>query len=236
MRISICDDDQFILEELKKYLEEYYSQEDYDMPELVAFSDGNALLADEGKKDIVFLDIEMPGLDGIFVGNMLKKKYPDIFIFIITAYDEYLDAAMDAHVFRYLRKPVEKNRLFQSLKIAMRRYYCLVSDIMIDQGNTFKKISESEIIYIEAQDKTTILNTVSGKYSSKNTIHALMETLNAGSFFQTHKSYIVNLRYVLKFSHVLIAFNFGTDKAYLARRKYKQFKKAYYTYLSHNSQ
>ena len=165
MRISICDDDQFILEELKKYLEEYYSQEDYDMPELVAFSDGNALLADEGKKDIVFLDIEMPGLDGIFVGNMLKKKYPDIFIFIITAYDEYLDAAMDAHVFRYLRKPVEKNRLFQSLKIAMRRYYCLVSDIMIDQGNTFKKISESEIIYIEAQDKTTILNTVSGKYS-----------------------------------------------------------------------
>ena len=73
MRISICDDDQFILEELKKYLEEYYSQEDYDMPELVAFSDGNALLADEGKKDIVFLDIDMPGLDGIFVGNMLKK-------------------------------------------------------------------------------------------------------------------------------------------------------------------
>lgn len=145
MRISICDDDQFILEELKKYLEEYYSQEDYDMPELVAFSDGNALLADEGKKDIVFLDIEMPGLDGIFVGNMLKKKYPDIFIFIITAYDEYLDAAMDAHVFRYLRKPVEKNRLFQSLKIAMRRYYCLVSDIMIDQGNTFKKYQSPKL-------------------------------------------------------------------------------------------
>lgn len=147
MRISICDDDQFILEELKKYLEEYYSQEDYDMPELVAFSDGNALLADEGKKDIVFLDIEMPGLDGIFVGNMLKKKYPDIFIFIITAYDEYLDAAMDAHVFRYLRKPVEKNRLFQSLKIAMRRYYCLVSDIMIDQGNTFKNIRVRNYLY-----------------------------------------------------------------------------------------
>ena len=79
MRILICDDDRFIIEEIKQYLEEYFSQSDYAMPEIADFSDGDSLLADEGAKDLVFLDIEMPGLNGISVGNTLKEKNPHVF-------------------------------------------------------------------------------------------------------------------------------------------------------------
>jgi two-component system LytT family response regulator len=57
----------------------------------------------------------MPGLDGIYVGNELKKKEKDIIIFIITSYSEYLDEAMRFHVFRYLSKPIDRQRLFRSL-------------------------------------------------------------------------------------------------------------------------
>ena len=78
MRILICDDDLLIVEKLQKYLKSYFSHLHLRCPEIVCFSDGESLLADQGDKDILFLDIEMPGLDGIYVGNELKKKDKDI--------------------------------------------------------------------------------------------------------------------------------------------------------------
>lgn len=108
MRILICDDDLLIVEKLQKYLKSYFSHLHLRCPEIVCFSDGESLLADPGDKDILFLDIEMPGLDGIYVGNELKKKDKDIIIFIITSYSEYLDEAMRFHVFRYLSKPIDR--------------------------------------------------------------------------------------------------------------------------------
>ena len=82
MRILICDDDLLIVEKLQKYLKSYFSHLHLSCPEIVCFSDGESLLADPGDKDILFLDIEMPGLDGIYVGNELKKK--DLFLLDYT--------------------------------------------------------------------------------------------------------------------------------------------------------
>ncbi len=65
----------------------------------------------------------MPGLDGIYVGNELKKKDKDIIIFIITSYSEYLDEAMRFHVFRYLSNPIDRQRLFRNLKDALDLYH-----------------------------------------------------------------------------------------------------------------
>ena len=74
MRILICDDDTLIIEQLKKYIESYFESNHLKCPELVSFTSGEALLTDKGEKDIVFLDIEMPGMNGIYVGNELKKQ------------------------------------------------------------------------------------------------------------------------------------------------------------------
>lgn len=234
MRILICDDEQVIIEKISEYLQEYFILNNYEMPELVSFSDGNSLLTDSGPKDIVFLDIEMPGPNGIFVGSELKKANSNVLIFITTSYMQYLDDAMRFQVFRYLSKPLEKERLFQNMDDAMHFYYRLISTVIIDDGSTSIKVSEADIIYIEAQLRITLVHTISGVYHAKKTIHAWIDTLNAGSFFQSHKSYIVNMKYVLEFNHELITFDADHGQAYLSRRKYKDFKKAYFIYLEHN--
>lgn len=231
MRILICDDEQNIIDQIRLYLQEYFAFSGYEMPELVTFSDGNSLLADTGQKDIVFLDIEMPESNGILVGNELKMRNPHIIIFITTSYMQYLDDAMRFQVFRYLSKPLEKARFFQNMNDAIQLYSRLTSTVVIENGNGSLKMSESDIIYIEAQARTTLVHTVSGIYPAQKPLHSWVDTLHAGSFFQTHKSYIVNMKYVLKFDHEMIIFESDLGKAYLSRRKYNQFKKAYFMYL-----
>lgn len=66
MRILICDDDNLITEQLTKYLQEYFFKVNLKCPEIVTFNSGEALLSDSGDKDIIFLDVEMPGISGIY--------------------------------------------------------------------------------------------------------------------------------------------------------------------------
>ena len=122
MRILICDDDTLIIEQLKKYIESYFESNHLKCPELVSFTSGEALLTDKGEKDIVFLDIEMPGLNGINTATELIKRNPSVLIIIVTSHLDYLDDAMKIHVFRYLTKPVEKKRLSRSLADAVKIY------------------------------------------------------------------------------------------------------------------
>ena len=73
MRIIICDDDLIVVEKMQKYLKSYFNHLHLKCPEIISFSSGESLLADQRPKDIIFLDIEMHGLNGIYVGNELKK-------------------------------------------------------------------------------------------------------------------------------------------------------------------
>ncbi len=115
MRIAVCDDDALMLEQLQKHIRAYFEKACVKCPEIVCFSDGESLLSDKGEKDILFLDIEMPGINGIYVGNELKRQNENIIIFVVTSYSEYLDDAMRFHVFRYLSKPLDVHRFFRNI-------------------------------------------------------------------------------------------------------------------------
>lgn len=235
MRILICDDDHFIIEQLKKYLNEYFSKTDSAMPEIAAFSDGESLLADQGANDLVFLDIEMPGLNGISVGNALKRKYPRVFIFITTFHEQYLDDAMDVPVFRYLLKPLDKKRLFRNLDAVMHAYCDLVFPVAIDTGTSVVTVSAADIIFIETQAKTTLVHTVSDIYRTKTNLISWVNTLRNGAFFHTHKSYLVNMGHIKSYENGLISFHSCNEHAYLSRRCYKDFQKVYFLYIKHTA-
>ena len=89
MRILICDDDPLIIEQLQKFIESFFKSNHIKCPELVSFTSGESLLADSEEKDLVFLDIEMPGMNGIYIGNELKKANKNVIIFVVTSYSEY---------------------------------------------------------------------------------------------------------------------------------------------------
>lgn len=106
MQLIICDDDKLFIQKLQHCLQLFFKQHRLILPKIITFTSGEELLSYTGSIDILFLDIEMPGMNGIYIGNVLKERNKNIIIFVVTSYSEYLDEAMRFHVFRYLSKPL----------------------------------------------------------------------------------------------------------------------------------
>lgn len=231
MRILICDDDVLMIEQLQKYIEAYFELNHIKCPKLISFTSGEALLADKGNKDIVFLDIEMPGMNGIYVGNELKKTNRNVIIFVVTSYSEYLDEAMRFHVFRYLSKPLDKQRFFRNMNDALSYYNNMTTKIPIETRHGVYALPASYIIAVEAQGRKVIVHTIQQDFDSIHNMNYWLEQLPKNCFFQTHRSFIINLEHVTDFDHTTIHFKNQPFTAYLTRRKYSAFKDAYLLYL-----
>lgn len=231
MRIVCCDDDPRIGEQLQEYLQLYFKKITTPFPEFSFFTSGEALLQDEGKIDIAFLDVEMSGLSGIHTGAELKRKNPNIIIFIITSYPDYLDEAMRFHVFRYLSKPIDKNRLFRNMKDALFRYSTVSKKIQIETKNQTDVIYMKDIIFVEARERKVFVYTEKMIYESVQKMQFWIEKLPESCFFQTHRSFIVNLRYVSKYDNSVVNLCDNKYTAYLTRRKYIAFKNAHIMYV-----
>ena len=231
MRILICDDDKDIATQLQKYILEFFKNRKLKSPDILCYHSGETLLSDAGSKDIVFLDVEMPGLNGIYVGKELKEKNKNTIIFIITSYVEYLDDAMRFHVFRYLSKPIDKQRLFQNMKDAIQLYNSTNVTIPIETKEGVYTCTASEIILIEAMGRTITIHTLSRDFVTRQNMEYWRRTLDMPCFFQPHRSFIINMKYVTDFDHSLIHLNDDQYTAYLTKRKYSEFKNTYFLYL-----
>ena len=233
MRILICDDDAGVRENIRNRIEDYFRRKPLYLPcELEEFSDGRELLSDSGKKDIVFLDIEMPGVNGLIAGRELRKNNRDVIILIVSAYSQYLDETMDFQVFRYLTKPLEKRRFEKSLENAVAFYLERNVPVMVETGKTTACVESRSIIMVEARDKKTYVHTLKEEYETLKPLQYWAEILPEGIFVQTHRSFLVNLNYVKKFDHETIYMEDGESSAFLTKRKYSAFKKEYQRYLA----
>lgn len=173
----------------------------------------------------------MPGMNGIYVGKELKRKNRNVIIFIVTSYAEYLDEAMRFHVFRYLSKPLDKQRLFRNMKDALLLYNSITYKIPIETKQGVYTLPASAIIAVEASGKKVIVHTTQRNFESIHNMQYWNELLPANRFFQSHRSFIINFEYVTDFDHTLIHLANGKLSAYLTRRKYSAFKEAYHLYL-----
>lgn len=232
MRIVICDDNPVILDQLRGYIESYFSQIGGAQPEYEVYTSGEALLANVSSADIAFLDVEMPGLSGIHVGAKLKAVNPYIKIFIVTSYPDYLDEAMRFQVFRYLSKPIDKNRLYRNLKDALYQYSIESVEYPISTESGIEIRRSDEIVCVETFQRKVAIHTLTETIISNNTIDYWRSTLTLPCFCSPHRSYIINMRYVSSIykDKVILKFGEKQKEAYLARRKYTLFKNTYLLY------
>ncbi len=231
MQILICDDDELLIQQLRGYITLFFKKQHLSCPDILSFTSGEDLLSYSGAIDILFLDIEMPGMNGIYIGNTLKQRNDKTIIFVVTSYSEYLDEAMRFHVFRYLSKPLEKQRLFRNLKDAISLYHSLSAMVAIETRHEVVTLPIAEIIAVESSGRSVIVHTTRGDYGSIHSMQHWIEKLPKNCFVQSHRSFVVNLQHVCHFNHDTIHLANGHLIAYLTKRKYTEFKNAYLLYL-----
>lgn len=233
MRIVFCDDDPLILQQLLSIVKVFFANLGGAEPECTVYRSGDDLIRQGGQFDIAFLDVEMPGASGIYAGAKLKEKNPRIKIFIVTAYPDYLDEAMRFQVFRYLSKPIDKTRLFRNLKDAVYAYNIETCEVPIETiTGIFVRRSE-EIICVETTNRKTIVHTTNEDLISRKNMEYWRETLSLPCFYSTHRSYIINMRFIYSIGKDSVILKNGEQQmvAFLSRRKFTHFKNTYLVYL-----
>ncbi len=233
MRIVFCDDDSLILEQLQRYVAEYFAGMNAPCPALSIYTSGEALLQSDAAADIAFLDVEMPGVSGFEAGLWLKEKNPRVKIIVVTSYPDYLDEAMRFQVFRYLSKPVDKARLFRNLKEALYQYSTETREYAVETSDGLVRKLAEELVCVEAWQKRTRVFTTDGVLASTKSIEYWKQQLTLPCFYAPHRSFLINMRYVSRIEKDTILLKYaGQEKlAWLTKRKYKEFKDTYLVYL-----
>jgi two-component system, LytTR family, response regulator len=150
------------------------------------------------RPDLVFLDVQMPDLDGFDVLEAVASEWLPQVIFV-TAYDEYAIKAFDVHAIDYLLKPIEPERFCQALaRVAKRDLLALLDDRPIDRLviRTRSKVSflkPSEIDWIEADGKHAVLHAGRETHVVRHTLTRLEQRLVPHGFVRVHRSAIVNV-------------------------------------------
>lgn len=225
MNILICDDEAQYIEDIEKNVKYYFMNKFQDV-HFDCFDDAKDIMSNPPEKyDIAFLDIEMGEFNGITVARKLKSKNSRLVIFFITAYNNYLDDAMDLNAFRFLSKPLDVKRLFTGLEKALELIDNTVIEFMLKESGEINKIVASDIIYIEIIGHYTKVVSTKGEFISNNSIRYWLENLISTYFFHVHKSFIINTNYITKYNKDSVVLNnkYYVPIAYRKRSLFRQY-------------
>lgn len=224
MNILICDDEHIYVQNIKKHVSNYFDEKRRQVS-IDDYVSGTDILNNLKYYDIAFLDIEIDDVNGIEVANALKKINPNIIVFFITAYQSYLDEAMDLYAFRYLSKPLNVSRMYSGLDKAIKLIDNSLLEVIIREKKTISKIYANDIIYVEIIGRFTKVITKNVAFETENDMNYWNEKLIAYCFFKTHKSFIINANYITKYerNHVILNNNYYIPIAYRTQAKFRHY-------------
>ena len=177
---------------------------------------------------MLFLDIEMPGKDGIELGHILKEKGVDYKIVMLSGMVDRYKEAFKINAFRFVSKPISKKELFLAIDDVMELMEGTETLIAYKDGNSYS-IKQKDIVYIEAVSSGIIACVGNTEFTIYKPLSELMDELNGKLFFRSHRSYIVNIHKIQEILKNQILMING-QKALLSRRERKALVQAYVEY------
>lgn len=196
MRVLVVDDERPALDEIA-----YLLERDHRIGPITRCSSATEALRflRDSEVDAVFLDIEMPGLDGLELAEVLGRfKTPPPLVFV-TAHAEHAVEAFDLHAVDYVLKPIREERLREAVRRLGGATGTEQGDdetIPVELGGVTRFIARSEVRYVEAQGDYSRLHTPSGGHLVRVPIGSLEERWAGAGFVRIHRSLLVALRQV----------------------------------------
>lgn len=202
-------------------------------------------LAYELEPNVIIMDVELPGKDGIEASKEILDIIPDVFLIYATGHPNYMPEAFEVYAVDYLLKPYKIERLFQTITkiqelMELRQKSTLKSEkeipgpvgiqhkVAVKIEHNLSLIDTTKIIYIDREKRKTVIHIDDGKTIMTNeSLETLAKRIGTGNFMRTHRSYLVNLDKVVEIqpwsrNDYLLIFGGLKEVAYITDERYKK--------------
>lgn len=232
MKVGLVDDRKIDLDKLNGIISGIKDVE-------IVFSTTSAEEAYEHIKkeavDLLIADIEMPNLSGYELADIIHSHALNIAVIFVTGNSGYAVHAFEINVHDYIMKPYPKERLIQSIERLMEKTKSteITGRLYLKQKNDIHIIQKKDIVFIERSGRSTTIHTKSGPIKTYLTLNELEGELRERDFIRSHRSFIINIHYVLNFSlyaknSYLVTFEGMEEQAMITKEKVEYLQQHYF--------
>lgn len=199
LRVNIVEDDEKTSLTIESYVKKFFGGQELE-PSVLRFGSAEDFLKNYNTcTDIVFMDIELPGKNGMEAVKELRKKDADVIVIFVTNLAQFAVSGYEVSAFDFIVKPIaygsfamKLRRVLQVLASRTKREIC----VSTRQGKTL--IKATDIYYVEIMRHVVTYHTVGGTYVGSGTLVSVSGELEGLPFVLCNRCYLVNLRYVTK--------------------------------------
>jgi DNA-binding LytR/AlgR family response regulator len=223
INIAIVEDDEQSAEKIKSYIEQFGKQSEHSLS-VKHFKDGLDFLENyHSEFNIVFMDVEMPFMNGMEVAKKMRKIDTRAVLIFVTNMAQYAIEGYEVDALDYMVKPVEYFNFSVKLKKAIKNLDKRTDDnILLMRPNGFVRLSINSIIYIEVNDHKLLFYTDNAIHEIRGTLSAYESRLTPFGFSKCNHCYLVNLKYVKSVDEEFVTLANG-EQLQISRPKRKKF-------------
>ena len=228
--IAICDDEKHMSDHIRAMASDFFRKKNREIHFRI-FLSGEELLSYDGQIDILFLDIQMKGMDGIETARKLRNSKFRGFLIFITVLKEMVFQSFEVQAYDYLVKPVEEKQFEKT----MERLYASMQNagedsLLVQKGYEGRIIREEEIVFCEVIDRKIYLNLTSGEVVDYYERIENLETKLCSHFFRCHRSYLINLKHLKGYKNGTACMDNGKEVP-VSRLRSKEFSSVVLQYM-----
>ena len=190
MKIFICDDEK----EMAELIEQEVQNNLTVSAKISVFTDPVKMykIYENDKADVIFLDIDMPGLDGIDIANKLRQSEDDVFIIFITNREEMVFQSIQYKPFRFIRKSVMHSEIKEAMLALLREFVKTETELIIEKAGRMYRLKYKDIIYVTSEKHNLHIVCLNDVHTIRSKLSDFEEKLTANMFIRSHVGYLVN--------------------------------------------
>lgn len=231
LEIAICDDEKYYRQHIKELIDEYLNQKDI-LFNIDVFEDGKSFCKEESnlhKYDIIFLDIDMEGMNGMETAYAIREINSDMDIVFITVMSEYVFEGYKVSAVRFIKKMELDEVLTECLNALMKKRQHSDQKIEFSFVGGKRRVALKEILYIESKSHKLHFEKTHETLYMYGQISELESRMSDCNFVRCHQSYLVNLEHIEKINNYWIFLSDGTEIP-VSKPKYPEVKRRFLQY------
>lgn len=201
LRIAICDDEKYMSDKIKAMVSDFFCRKNVGIT-VCQFANGEELLKYNKQIDILFLDIQMKGINGMETAKRLRQKQFKGFLVFITILAEMVFQSFEVQAYDYLVKPLDEKyfektmeRIFISVQNSSK------ANLLVQKGYKSRIVSFDDIVFCEIINRKIYLHLISSEVIDFYGKIVEFEKKLDNRFFKCHRSFLINLKYLKSYKN-----------------------------------